>query len=155
MSNKRNASRIAPPRRILVPCDFSDCSRAALDYAVALAGKLDASVTLLHVIEPVQTGFLIEAPVSRQSQGAVRERALKELGAWVSRWAPGVRTGRPLVKAGKPWDVVVAVARTSAADLVVMGTHGHTGLKHAVLGSVAERVVRHASCPVLTLRGTN
>lgn len=141
-----------PPKTILVPCDFSDCSRLALGYAAMVAKLSGGTLVLLHVIEPVRPGLLIEATVSRQHQGRMRERAAHELAAWVKRHASDVGVRRPLVKSGKPWEVIVAVASKTAADLIVIGTHGYTGLKHTVLGSVAERVVRHAPCPVLTVR---
>jgi universal stress protein A len=136
-----------------VPCDFSKSSRAALDYAAVLARMFGATVILLHVLEPVQPGFLIESGVSRQQQGRMRERARHELDAWAKQAGGNLRLSRPLVKGGKPWEVIVSVASRTSADLIVMGTHGHTGLKHALIGSVAERVVRHAPCPVLTVRG--
>jgi universal stress protein A len=148
-------SKTAPspiPKVILVPCDFSDCSRHALDYAAGLAKHSGGNLVLLHVIEPVQPGFLIEGTVSRQAQGRMRERATRELAAMMKLHAGGAHAGCALVKGGKPWEVIVSVASRIAADLIVIGTHGYTGLKHGLLGSVAERVVRHAPCPVLTVR---
>ena len=140
------------PKKVLVPCDFSDCSVAALAQAAALAKLTGGTLVLLHVIEPVTPGFLMEGTVSRQTQGLLRERAGHKLTALGKSQAGGVHLGRPLIKAGKPWEVIVATASKAGADLIVLGTHGYTGLKHAVLGSVAERVVRHAACPVLTVR---
>lgn len=140
------------PGSILVPCDFSDCSIAALSHAAALAKLAGSTVVLLHVMEPVRPGFLVEGAVSRQNQGLLREKAGQKLTALAKAHASGVHLGRPLIKAGKPWEVIVATASKAGADLIVLGTHGYTGLKHAVLGSVAERVVRHASCPVLVVR---
>jgi nucleotide-binding universal stress UspA family protein len=152
MKARQTRGSFAAPKRILVPCDFSEPSRAALGYAAALARTFNASVILLHVVEPVQPGFLIEGVVSRQTQGLIRERAGQELHRLAKQLASGVCADRPLVKAGKPWEVIESIASRTAADLIVMGTHGYTGLKHAALGSVAERVVRHAPCPVLTVR---
>jgi nucleotide-binding universal stress UspA family protein len=149
-TSKKTAGALAP-KRILVPCDFSRCSGTALDYAVMLTQPFHATLTLLHVVEPVQTGFLVEAFVPRQFQGQARERALRELTTWASQLPDTVRVGRPLVKAGRSWEIIVAVAQKTHADLIVMGTHGRSGLSHAVLGSVAERVIRHAPCPVLTV----
>ena len=140
------------PSRILVPYDFSDCSMAALARAAELAGLTGSTLVLLHVIESVTQGLLIEQKISRQTQGKWRARVTRELSALASARADAGRFSRPLVKAGKPWEVIVATASRVSADLIVLGTHGHTGLKHAVLGSVAERVVRHATCPVLTVR---
>lgn len=139
------------PKTILVPCDFSDCSRAALDYAAVVSKAFDSKVVLLHVIEPVRPSFLTEGSISRETQGRIRNRAGQELAAWVKRTEDGPRFGRPLVKSGRSWEVIVEFARKTAADLIVMGTHGYTGAKHAIIGSVAERVVQHSSCPVLTV----
>jgi universal stress protein A len=149
---KSKPAKLSPLKTILVPCDFSDCSRAALEYATIFSKQADGTLVLLHVIEPIQPGFLIEGAVSRQTQGRMRERAGHELAAWASRCAGGAKVGRPLVKSGKPWEVIVSVASKTGADIILIGTHGYTGLKHAMLGSVAERVVRHAPCPVLTVR---
>lgn len=124
----------------------------ALDYAAVLAKPFGASLMLLHVIEPMQPEFFSAGRVSRQLQGQMREHAGQELAAWIKRHAGCLSFGRPLVKAGTPWEVIVSVASRTTADLIVMGTHGYVGLKHAMLGSVAERVVRHAPCPVLTVR---
>ncbi len=140
------------PKSILVPCDFSDCSIAALEQAAAFAKLTGGTLVQLHVIEPVTPGFLIEGTVSRQTQGQLRARVAQELTELAKAQASGVRFSRPLIKAGKPWEVIVATASKAGADLIVIGTHGYTGLKHAVLGSVAERVVRHARCPVLVVR---
>jgi len=139
------------PKMILVPCDFSDCSVAALAQAAALAKLTGGTLVLLHVIEPVTPGFLIEGTVSRQTQGQMRARVANKLSALARTHAGGVHLGRPLIKAGKPWEIIVSTASKAGVDLIVLGTHGYTGLKHAVLGSVAERVVRHSSCPVLTV----
>lgn len=140
------------PKLILAPCDFSSCSPIALNHATSLASQYEATLVLLHVIEPVQPGFLSEGTISRQAQGLLRERALHQLGEFAKIHAVGPKLGRMLVKSGRPWEVIVAVAEKIGCDLIVMGTHGYSGLKHAVIGSVAERVVRFAPCPVLTVR---
>jgi len=150
MKSKKGQSLL--PKLILVACDFSDCSTTALAHAAALARLTGGKLVLLHVIEPVQPGFLMEGTVSRQTQGQMRERVGRELAALAKTHAAGVHLGRPLIKAGKPWQVIVSVADITGADLIAIGTHGRTGLKHALVGSVAERVVRHAPCPVLTVR---
>lgn len=149
---KSNPTDSPLPRLILVPCDFSNCSAAALAQAAALAKLTGGSLVLLHVIEPVKPGFLMEGTVSRQTQGLLREKVRQMLAALAATHAGGVHLRRPIIKAGKPWEVIVSTASKAGADLIVLGTHGYTGLKHAALGSVAERVVRHAPCPVLTVR---
>ena len=140
-------------RTILVPTDFSDCSEAALRVALDLAGTLGAKLRLLHVypapallfdpygIQPAEP-ILLEAPK------AARQRLEREIEA-VS--GDGVEIDGE-VREGVPAAQIVEEAREWGADLIVMGTHGHTGLEHVLLGSVAERTVRQAPCPVLTVR---
>ena len=152
MKNENHLSKTTFPKTILVPCDFSDCSSNALVYAVEFAKQSGGTLVLLHVIEPIPPGFLIEGTPSRQTQSRMRERASHQLSALAILHESDANLGRPLVKSGRPWEVIVSMATKIAADLIVIGTHGYAGLKHALLGSVAERVVRHAPCPVLTVR---
>jgi len=140
------------PKLILAPCDFSESSPIALGHAASLATQFGATLVLLHVIEPVQPGFLTEGTLSRQEQGLLRERAGQKLAEFAKTHAGQAKLGRMLVKSGRPWEAIVEVAEKIACDVIVMGTHGYSGLKHAVIGSVAERVVRFAPCPVLTVR---
>ncbi len=130
--------------RILVPTDFSPTANTAFRYAAALSKTTGASLIALHVIAPV---YYLEpadrASLVREARTAAHE-AFGKL-----RPVPA----RAMIEEGVPHDVIVAVARTVGADLVVMGTHGRSGLNRLMLGSVAENVVRHAPCPVLTVRG--
>jgi nucleotide-binding universal stress UspA family protein len=136
-------------RSILVPVDFSKPSLDALPHALALARKSEAQLTLLHVIEPLHADMLIDLPQSqRDARVAAHERLAKLADATKKVW---LRTGREL-RAGHPVDTITALAKRTNADLIVMGTHGRTGLKRCFIGSVAERVVRHALCPVLVVR---
>ncbi|HZP42147.1 MAG TPA: universal stress protein [Candidatus Binatia bacterium] len=135
------ADRIA---RIVVPTDFSVCSMRALQRAEALAQRLGAEVVLVHVDPSVVLG----SEVAPARQDAVR-RELDGIAAVLG--TRGVRA-RGVVRAGAPAEEILAVAMAEGADLIVMGTHGRTGLAHALLGSVAEDVVRRALCPVLTVR---
>lgn len=146
-------------RRILVPIDFSEASRAAFDYAVELARSVGASIDVLHVWE-VPT-FL--APGSAVVVGAsgtplvemVRAAAEDGLEKFVAEAAArGARVDESRAEPGNPASSIAEAARTGGYDLVVMGTHGRTGFSRALIGSVAERVVRHAPCPVLTVRST-
>ena len=140
--------------RILVPTDFSDDAGAALTYALGLAQPFGAAVALLHVVEdPLAAGVWSSEVYTAQIAGLqinlVRdaEQRLKEYAA---------ERGGPItteVRTGPAAHVILDFAREQAFDLIVMGTHGRTGLAHVVMGSVAERVVRLAPCPVLTLRG--
>lgn len=143
-----------PIKRILVATDFSDCAEHALDYAIDLARSLGASIMLLHAWEPPVYGlpdgsFVGTAEVSERLLTAAR-KALAD--AVDRRKDCGVPIEREL-REDVPWMAVDAVANSIDADLVVLGTHGRRGLAHALLGSVAEKVVRTCTRPVLTLRG--
>jgi nucleotide-binding universal stress UspA family protein len=140
-------------RRILCPVDWSDTAAGALQAAAALASRFDASLTLLHVdVVPgsaIPEALLATPPALATDVSAAPDRPLP---AWREL---ALRLGAPRVDAvrsvGTPGLEIVALARREAYDLIVMGTHGRTGLRHLVLGSVAEEVVRHAPCPVLTI----
>jgi nucleotide-binding universal stress UspA family protein len=141
--------------RILVPTDFSKSSDNALTYAVAFAEKFGAEVYLLHVVQDLAL-FIPEAimvapplaPPVEQFIAAARE-ALDRAIHGLDR--PGL-TIHPEVAEGVPYEEILRLARQRDVDLIVMGTHGHTGLAHVLLGSICEKVVRRAPCPVLTVR---
>lgn len=140
--------------RILVPVDFSPCSRAALDYAVELAGQMKAAVDVLHVAEP--TGYagpdsmMLVPDAARDSWGERPDDVLHELEGFLGAARARVRDVR--AEAGLPSDVIASRAKDGGYDLIVMGTHGRSGLARLVVGSVAEAVMRRAQVPVLTLR---
>jgi nucleotide-binding universal stress UspA family protein len=142
----------APIHRILVPVDFSPCSRAALEYAAELADRNDAKVEVLHVHEPapyVGPSVLAMMPSPPRRWDETQGDVLRELEGFVG----GARDHlRVRVETGLPGDVIPAVAKQGDFDLIVMGTHGRSGLARALLGSVAETVMRRAPVPVLTLR---
>ena len=138
---------------ILVPTDFSAESKKALAYAVAFARQFDARLTLLYVIEPVATPDFakafpltmendqISAQCKRELQHIVRDSGIEE-----------EMVEKILVRYGRSYNEITDAARTLKSDLIIISTHGYTGLKHAFLGSTTERVVRHAKCPVLVVR---
>jgi nucleotide-binding universal stress UspA family protein len=143
--------------RILVPIDFSPPARAALQYARFLADKLGASVEVLHVFEPPgyvgpDTLALVPITAGQHEWGETRAEVERQVEEFLAQTAgaPATRTVR--VEAGEPSETILRVAADDRADLVVMGTHGRTGLSRLLIGSVAEAVLRRASCPVLTLR---
>ena len=139
--------------RILVPTDFSADANAAFDYALALARKFDAPVHLVHVVEdPLAAGVwsseIYTAEIAGLQVNLVRD-AEQRLRRSVPDTAGTVSTE---VRTGNAAKQIVDAARETHADLIVMGTRGRTGVAHVIMGSVAERVVRLAPCPVLTLR---
>jgi nucleotide-binding universal stress UspA family protein len=144
-------------QHFLVPTDFSTYADAALEYAIALASKLQARLTLLHVIHSVP--LWMEGDMGR----ALPDVYLAELEAQVQQHlekrqqriqAAGVQ-GNVLMVHGVPFQRIVDLARDQQSDMIVMGTHGRTGLQHLLLGSVAEKVVRLAPCAVLIVRHTS
>jgi nucleotide-binding universal stress UspA family protein len=145
-------------QRILVPVDFSACSRTAVEYAAVLARQFRASVDLLHIWEPPQyvdpegfafavapsDGSLVE--FSRSQAGREMDRLLTELHRYEVRQVGG------RIETGEAVEEILKVLADGKYDLAVMGTHGRTGLAHLLMGSVAEKVMRRAPCPVLTVR---
>jgi len=137
--------------RILVPVDFSDCSHAALEYAIVIARQAEASIMLMHVLEPVSYGLDFTLAHSK-SREQVRD-------SWIARLeelASSCRTAHVRVefqlRGALPADSILDAAQTLPSDLIVMGTHGRRGLSHALSGSVAEAVLRKGRCPVVTVR---
>lgn len=143
-------NKAAIPRNILLPIDFSESTDKVLDYAVPLAGKFCAKIVLLHVVEPMiyppEAGFV---PVDETKVIQAAKRRLKQIGEGIS---PSNLSVKSLVRLGSPYHEISEAARELKADMIVISTHGYTGLKHVFMGSTAERVVRHAPCPVLVLK---
>lgn len=141
---------------ILVGVDFSDGSRAALDHAAYIAKHVGANLHLLHVWQVPELALPSEratlGPFDSLA-GLAEAQAARQLEEFVSKARErGIVVGRAFAEIGVPSTTIVGVAERHKYDLIVLGTHGRTGVAHAVLGSVAERVVRHAPCPVLTVR---
>jgi nucleotide-binding universal stress UspA family protein len=142
--------------RILVPVDFGPHSDRALRYATYLAARLGASVELVHVVDnPVASGawtaevYVPNLPQLLESLIGEANKRLTGMKSIVAGQGVEVET---TVLTGQPAHTIVDHARARGFDLIVMGTHGRTGLSHMFVGSVAERVVRKAPCPVMTLR---
>lgn len=139
-------------KSILVPIDFSDTSKKALVYAVRMAEQFGATITLLNVVEPVATPDFAYHPLMLETN-QIKEAAKTQLAALVKKLnLPEKLIERTIVRFGAPFTEITEAARTLKVDLIIITTHGYTGLKHVFLGSTAERVVRHAPCPVLTVR---
>ena len=137
--------------RILMPVDFSDCSLEAMEYAVQAAKEFAASVTILHVIEPASYG--LDFTLSHAGDAKRTTEALdKRLGEFTALFKGQGLTAQHQLRSGAPGAEIPEVARVVDADLIVMGTHGRRGFSHLVSGSVAEAVLRHAPCPVLTVK---
>jgi nucleotide-binding universal stress UspA family protein len=144
-------------RRILHATDFSRASRAAFTQAVELASANQAELTLVHVYPPVVPPLSAgtAAPEAyRALLAEVQTRAQKELDRLVARAQEAGIPVKGLLFEGTPHDRIVRAAKAAGANLIVVGTHGRTGLARLFLGSVAARVVALAPCPVLTVRGT-
>jgi nucleotide-binding universal stress UspA family protein len=144
-------------RRILVPTDFSDAAQNGLDYAVGLAKAFAAEVFLLFVVEPVYYatpadlyGASANLSMLLEEQKRIAREQIARLGRQIKRREVRFRSS---IETGVPYEVITETARKQRCDLIVMATHGRTGLSHLLLGSVAEKVVRTATCPVLTVRG--
>jgi universal stress protein A len=140
--------------RILAPTDFSEYSKQAVAYAHELAQRFRATLMLLHVVElpPYPLEWLPPRRLGGTLLGDLEQQATSDL-AQVLPDAQGAAvavTRRVVV--GIPYRKIVEVAEAENVDLIVMATHGRTGLSHLIMGSVAERVVRTAPCPVLTIR---
>jgi nucleotide-binding universal stress UspA family protein len=146
-------------QKILAPTDFSPASALALDAASLLAQQFGASITLLYVYDPTLlsplyavpgAGAVVEvAPLASDFEENVR-REMQRLRA--ERLSAIADVTISVVQHGNPAEGICEAATKVGADLIVLSTHGRTGLAHMLIGSVAERVVRHAPCPVLTLR---
>jgi nucleotide-binding universal stress UspA family protein len=132
--------------RILVATDFSDDSSNALAWGEELARRFEAELVVLHVEEPLDR-------IPGHELGGERHRVAEdELSRLVGRLAERGFRARGVLRTGSPFEQIVHTATTEPADMIVLGTHGRTGLSHLLMGSVAERVVRSAHCPVLTVR---
>lgn len=138
-------------KSILVPVDFSAPSRAAFVYALRMAECFGAEVRLLHVIEDSTSPDFESFPLSL-SENALIASATKKLVRFSQSGNHPIAFVFPDVRIGIPWEVIVSVAEKGKTDLIVLPTHGRSGWKHLLMGSVAEKVIRNAPCPVLVLR---
>jgi nucleotide-binding universal stress UspA family protein len=134
-------------KHILVPTDFGPAAEAALRYGRTLASTFDAELHLLHVLDSVflQARFADPATIEAAARKELDDRVAGDSGR-------RPRTHAVMKKYDAPADAIVRYARSAGIDLIVMGTHGHHGVAHVLMGSVAEKVVRSAPCPVLVVR---
>lgn len=136
-------------RRILVTTDFSPASRVAVRYARALAQVRNAGLTVLNIIEPFHVDWKLDTSGRQRDDRAEAAHAMAALAAAELCRLPNARTE---LRAGQPAEAIAEFARVMQADLLVIATHGRTGLARVLMGSVAEHVVRNAPCPVLVVR---
>jgi nucleotide-binding universal stress UspA family protein len=142
-------------QHFLVPMDFSAHADHALDYAIALAEKLQARLTLLHVIQQIHMGVGDVATALPYAYIQDIEAGVQvEMEKHLKRVEAAKLEGDIAIVHGVPFQCIIDLAQEKNVDLIVMGTHGRTGLQHVLLGSVAEKIVRLAPCPVLVTRGT-
>lgn len=139
-------------KQILVPIDFSDCSKKALEYAIPFAREHNAVITMLYVADPAYHVGEYGGIDYAQLEGSMREEGEKELAQLAEDQLRGIVSTGTLVRLGSPAREIIEAACSLPADLIVISTHGRTGLKHVFLGSVAEHVVQRAPCPVLVVR---
>lgn len=152
-STRKRPSRIQL-QRILVPIDFSEFSKNALKYAIPFARQFGASVDLLYVVEPAiypadfsfgQVGF-------PNVEEELRKRGTEELETLMKKEIGRRLPARFSVRTGKPFYEINQYAKEEDVDLIIIATHGHSGVEHILFGSTAEKVVRKAPCPVLVVR---
>ena len=141
-------------KKVLVPIDFSDYSKSALKYAVNFAKSFNAEIILVYVVEPI-----IYPPDFSMGQIAMPsintewdDRAKDELQKLAKSEIADIANVKTVIKTGKPFVEIIETAKEENIDLIIIATHGHSGVEHILFGSTAEKVVRKAPCPVLTLR---
>lgn len=143
-----------PIKKILVPVDFSDYSKRALRYAVDFSKHFNSELILISVIEPMiyPADFSMGQVAIPATDQNLTERIENELKTLEENEIGGQVKSKRIIKSGKPFYEIVETAREEDVDLIIIATHGHTGVEHLLFGSTAEKVVRKAPCPVLTLR---
>jgi len=139
-------------KRILCPVDFSDTSRRALEWAGQMAAWTGAALEVVHAMEDAPAMTAYAGLPDMGAPADPRASAQRDLNEWVAGLDEAVRSRSKIrVISGRSHKAILSYAAESRADLIVMGTHGRSGFEQAVMGSVTERVMRHAQCPVLVV----
>ena len=141
-------------KTILFPTDFSNGARAAMDHAISLAKDYQAKLILLYVIQDISIAeWYIPSSISAgELIEDMQKSAWQEMDKWIAEVSKQVKDVEKMVVRGVPFVEIIQTAKERNADLIVIGTHGRTGIDHMLFGSTAEKVVRKAACPVLTVR---
>jgi nucleotide-binding universal stress UspA family protein len=141
-------------KKVLVPIDFSDYSKNSLKYAANFVKCFNAELILVYVVEPTiyPPDFSMGQIAIPAVDADIDNRSVEELERLAKTEIPPDIKCKTLVKTGKPFIEIIETASEEDADLIIIATHGHTGVEHILFGSTAEKVVRKAPCPVLTLR---
>jgi nucleotide-binding universal stress UspA family protein len=143
-------------KTILHPTDFSESSKHAMTYAISFAQEFQAKLVVLHVIEEISSAIYFDmlqaTPPLTQLMVNIEKQARQALDEILPAELRGKLPTEYLLRKGVPFVEILQCAGQVKADMIVLGTHGRTGLKHALFGSVAEKVVRKATCPVLSVR---
>jgi len=141
-------------KTILFPTDFSNGARAAMDHAISLAKDYNAKLILLYVIQDISIAeWYIPSSISvTDLVEDMQKSAWAEMDKWNAEVAARVKDVEKMVIRGVPFVEIIKTAKSKNADLIVIGTHGRTGIDHMLFGSTAEKVVRKSPCPVLTVR---
>lgn len=143
-------------RRILVPIDFSEYSKNALRYAVPFAKHFGAELIVLYVVEP--TIYPADFSFGHVGLPNIEEELRKQSAEELERLAKSIAkkvSVRHEIRTGRAFLEIIEAAKEEEADLIIIATHGHTGVEHILFGSTAEKVVRKAHCPVLTVRSSH
>jgi universal stress protein A len=143
-----------PFDKILIAIDFSENSNYAFEYALTLARQFNAELTLMHVInEPVDLrGFYVPHISFEQLEKEIEAGAVSMMEKFCQEKLAGFTGYQTAIITGIPYEEIIRKSQEISASLIVLGTHGRTGLDHIIFGSTAERVVRASTCPVLTIR---
>ncbi|MBE0643573.1 MAG: universal stress protein [Bacteroidetes bacterium] len=140
--------------RIVVPIDFSEYSKKAFRYAIDFAKTFNAEMILVYVVEPIiyPADFSFGQVALPSIERELHDRSLEQLNALIQTEVPEGITARSVIRSGKPFVEIIQLAKEEKAELIIIATHGHSGIEHVLFGSTAEKVVRKAPCPVLSLR---
>jgi len=151
-----------PPKKILVPTDFSLTSERSMTTAVILAAKYECKIILLHVLSELRVedalhwiDYTSVTKSEEEIEEEIRNRAFRELDNFIEKFRSYDVKIEPMVVEDRPDEGITHVAENENASLIVMGTHGRTGISHLLMGSTAEKVVRSSRCPVLTIKPKN